>query len=156
MLYPQYLDYASGKVGAMVRPPRLIHFHGTITRYRSYVDPKIRYVGDDLFRLLLLSMLQELAPEGVATRILPGPGELARRLGEPTAPIRYDSPRAAHQYPGFRRQIDELLQAPVFAGERAARIRDYIRPFDEYFATRAAVAAAATDEDIAPRLHGVA
>ncbi len=155
MLHGQYLDYASGKVGAMVPPPRLVHFHGTIITYRAYIDPKNRLVADDVFRLLLLSMLEELVPDGIGTRILPTPSELARGLDEPTAPVRYDSPRAAREFPGFRRQIDELLKAPVFAGERAARIQDYLRPFDDYFATRGP--AAAPDEDIStkPRRHGL-
>ena len=108
-----------------------------------------------MFRLLLLSMLEELVPDDIGTRILPTPSELARGLDEPTAPVRYDSPRAAREFPGFRRQIDELLKAPVFAGERAARVQDYLRPFDDYFATRAP--AAAPDEDIStkPRRHGL-
>jgi hypothetical protein len=155
MLHAQYLDFASGKVGAMVPPPRLVHFHGTIITYRAFTDPKNTLVADDVFRLLLLSMLQELVPEDVGTRILPTPIELARGLDERGASVRYNSPRAAREYPGFRRQIDELLQAPVFAGKRAARIRDYLRPFDDHFATRAVAAAPAEDISTNPRRHGL-
>ncbi len=136
MLYPQYLDYACGKVGAMMPRPRLVHFHGTIGRYRGYNDPRNGPAADNLFRLLLLSMLQELVPKDLCTRKLPTPRELARGLDDPTASIRYDSQRAADEFPGFRRQIDELMQAPVFAGERATCIRGYIAPFDDYFASR--------------------
>jgi hypothetical protein len=155
MLYPQYLDYPSGKVGAMVLPPRLVHFHGTIITYRAYTDPKNRLVGDDVFRLLLLSMLEELVPDDIGTRILPTPSQLARGLDQPTAPVRYDSPRAAREFPGFRRQVDELLKAPVFAGERADRIQEYLRPFDDYFATRAPPAAPEEDISMKPRRHGL-
>ncbi len=155
MLYAQYLDYAFGKVGAMVPPPRLAHFHATIITYRTYTDPKNRLVADDLFRLLLLSMLEELVPDGIGTRLLPAPNELARGLDTSTAQIRYNTPRAAREFPGFRRQIEDLLQAPVFAGKRGAQIREYLRPFDDYFATRAFPAA--PDEDIStkPRRHGL-
>jgi hypothetical protein len=149
MLYPQYLDYESGKVGVMLRPPRLVHFHATILTYRAFLDAKKESVTDDLFRLLLLSMLEDLMPEDIGTRILPRPRELARGLDDPTAPVRYDSLRAGREFPGFRRQIDELFKAPVFAGERAARIRDYVRPFDNYFRTRAVATGA--EEDIATK-----
>ena len=137
MLHAQYLDYTTGKVGVMASPPQLVHFHATISTYRAYIDPKNVLVADDLFRLLLLSMLEELVPESARTSILPAPGELARGLDDPTALIRYDSPRAAGEFRHFRRQINEILLAPVFAGERAAQIREYVRPFDNYFATRA-------------------
>jgi hypothetical protein len=136
MLYAQYLDYNSGKIGVMAPPPRVVHFHGTIGRYRGYNEQRNGSVADNHFRLLLLSMLQELVPEDLGTRNLPTPRELARGLDNPTAPVRYDSQSAADEFPIFRRQIDELMQAPVFTGERATRVRGYIAPFDDYFASR--------------------
>jgi hypothetical protein len=153
MLYPQFLDFATGKVGAMEAPPRTVHFHGTVTTYRVFAERGIGPVRDDLCRLLLLSILEELVP-GDGARILPAPSELARGLVDPSGTIRYDSPRAAREYPHFRRQVDELCEAPTFAGERAERLLGFLRPFDEYFATRPVDALA---EDIAtnPRRDGL-
>ena len=34
--------------------------------------------------------------------------------------------------------IDELCESPIMAGERAARIREMIGPFDDHFATHRA------------------
>jgi hypothetical protein len=155
MLYPQYLDYPTGKVGAMESPPRIVHFHGAVTTYRAFKDRKDESVGDDLFRLLLLAILEELVPGETTERILPSPIELARGLDEQSAPVRYNSSRAAREYPIFRRQVDELLEAPVFAGERSERIRGFIRPFDEHFATRSTVAAPLDDIATNPRRHGL-
>ena len=38
MLYPQFLDYPSGKVGVMDPAPRFVHFNGTILTYRFFRD----------------------------------------------------------------------------------------------------------------------
>ena len=156
MLYPQYLDYTDGTVGAMAEPPRLVHFHGAVTTYRVYRDRQGRSVGDDLFRLLLLSILEELVPDEGGERILPPPETLAQGLTDPSAPVTYASPAAAREYPVFRREVDDLCQAPTFAGERAARVAAYLRPFDEHFAARP-TDATASEESLAvnPRRHGL-
>ena len=157
MLYPQFLDYASGKVGAMPRPPRLVHFHGAITTYRVYRDRQGKSVGDEMFRLLLLSILEELLPVEGEARILPPPGEFARGLDDPSAPVTYLSEGAAREYPVFRGQMEDLCQSPTFTGERAERIREYLRPFDDHFAARVTKEIGTPPEWLAvkPRRHGL-
>jgi hypothetical protein len=157
MLYPQYLDYPTGKIGVMAEPPRVVHFHGTIMTYRTLKDYAGRPLVDMLFRLLLLSILEDLLPAPDGRRILPPPGELARGLTDPSASITYNSETATREYPIFRRQIDELCASPTFAGPRANRIRELIQPFDEHYAGRDAEVAALAS--IAPavtfRRHGL-
>jgi hypothetical protein len=157
MLYPQYLDYATGKIGAMAVPPRLVHFHGAVTTYRVLKDHAGRPLVDMLFRLLLLSILEDLLPAPDGRRILPALAELARGLTDFSAPITYNSETATREYPIFRKQIDELCESPTFAGSRAERIRELIRPFDEHYASRGAEAPAlaAAEPAAAPRRHGL-
>ena len=155
LLYRQYLDRQTGKIGVMADPPRLVHFHGTVTTYRTYRDRAGQGVVDEVFRLLLLSVLEELVPGAAGERILPPPSELARGLKDPPAPIRYDTPRAAREYPAFRGQIDELCDSPTFAGARAERIREMLRPFDENFAAAGPAPDRAADLAGRPRRHGL-
>jgi hypothetical protein len=155
MLYPQYLDYPTGKIGAMAIPPRLVHFHGAVTTYRVLKDHARRPLIDMLFRLLLLSILEDLLPAPDGKRILPPPGELARGLTDLSAPITYNSETATREYPIFRQQIEELCASPTFAGPRADRIRELIQPFDEHYAGRAADVAALVlvEPAVTPRRH---
>jgi hypothetical protein len=134
MLYPQYLDHPTGKIGVMADPPRLVHFHGAVTTYRVYRDRAGESVVDTIFRLLLLSILEDLVPAPDGSRILPPPDELARGLADPSAPVTYGGEVPSQEYPGFRRQVEDLCQAPTFQGERAERVRAHLRPFDEHFA----------------------
>jgi hypothetical protein len=157
MLYPQYLDYPRGKIGTMAVPPRLVHFHGAVTTYRVLKDHARRPLIDMLFRLLLLSILEELLPAPDGRRILPVPGELARGLTDLSAPIIYNSETATREYPNFRKQIGELCESPTFAGSRADRIRELIQPFDEHYASHGAEVSTLTSVEpgIAPRRHGL-
>ena len=50
----------------------------------------------------------------------------------------YATVEAAHEYPGFRDRIEALCQAPIFQGPRSDRLREQLRPFDEYYQRRAA------------------
>jgi hypothetical protein len=86
---------------------------------------------------------------------LPLPGELARGLTDPSAPITYNSETATREYPIFRKQIEELCDSPTFAGPRANRIRELIQPFDEHFASRDAdvAALASAESPVTPRRH---
>jgi len=153
-LYPQYLDFPGGRVGAMAAPPRIVHFHGTITTYRTFRERPGRPVVDELFRLLLLSVLEELVPGAGGPRVMPPPGELARGLDDPGAAVTYGSAGAAREYPGFRRQIDELCESPTFAGARADQVRDRLRPFDDHYAARAG-SAPAEPQAARTRRHGL-
>ena len=60
MLYPMYLDAPSGTIGVMEPPPGLVHFNGTIVSYRFFRMGRGKV--DELFRLLLLAMLEDLIP----------------------------------------------------------------------------------------------
>jgi len=138
MLYPQFLDYPGGKVGVLDPSPRLVHFAGAITTYRGYRDRAGAPVIDELFRLLFLSLMEDLSPDGSGRRVVPCVEELARGLSDPDAPVSYGSRVATQEYPIFRGMIDELCEAPVMRGDRADRIRELIRPFDDHFALREA------------------
>jgi hypothetical protein len=151
MLYPQYLDHGTGKVGVMDPPPRLVHFNGTIGTYRYFRDHAGQQAVDELFRLLLLALLEEHLPGGDGARVVPTVEELARGLDDPSAPVIYNSEVATLEYPTFRKMLDELCDSPVFRGPRADRIRQQVRPFDDHFRDRAAA------DDGAPRVrvHGL-
>ena len=133
MLYPQYLDFPTGKIGSMTPPPRLVHFHGAVTTYRAYTNGSRQTVVDILFRLLLLSILEDLMPPPSGQRIMPTPEELARGLADTSAPITYNSELATREYPIFRAQMEELCLSPTFVGPRAERVRELIRPFDKHY-----------------------
>jgi hypothetical protein len=138
MLYPQYLDYPSGKVGVMTDPPRLVHFNGTIVTYRAFRDRGGETIVDELFRVLLLALLEEQLPDENGLPIVPTVAELARGLTDPRAPVTYRTEGAVAEYRTFRRLLDDLCEAPIFEGARADRIRASVRPFDEYFASQSA------------------
>jgi len=40
---------------------------------------------------------------------------------------------AVEQFPIFRGLLDEMCAGPIFAGSRAERIQELIRPFDAHF-----------------------
>ena len=134
LLYPQYLDYRSGKIGVMPNPPRYVHFNGTIVTYRAWKRANGRQVVDELFRLLLLSILEHILPATDGKRLLPSVDDLARGLTDSTRPIRYDTLDCARNYGEFRAQMEELCGSPIFAGERAETIHSLLIPFDAHFA----------------------
>ncbi len=138
MLYPQYLDAGSGKVGVMADPPRFVHFNGTIVTYRAFREHGSAGVVDELFRLLLLSILAELIPPPDGRNVVPTVAELARGLVDPGAPVTYGSKVAIQEYPIFRAMIRDLCRAPIMEGDRARRIEGLMKPFDAHFADRPA------------------
>ncbi len=138
MLGPQYLDYPLGKVGVMADPPRFVHFNGTIFTYRLFRDRGGTSVVDELFRILLLAILEDLVPAGDGSRVVPRVDELVEGLTDPSAPVTYGSEVAVQEYPVFRAMVDELCEAPIIQGERAGRIRGLIQPFDAHFAVHKA------------------
>jgi hypothetical protein len=136
-LFPEYMDYATGKIGLIEPPPRIVHFNGAITTYRIFRYEPHRPVVDEVFRLLLLSLLEELIPAGNGEEpAVPRVADLARGLDDPSAAVSYDSDTAAREYPTFRAQVEEMCQAPIFQGPRADKIRELIAPFDHYFEKR--------------------
>jgi hypothetical protein len=134
MLLPQFLDYPSGRVGVMAEPPRFVHFNGTIVTYRVYRERAGAPVVDELFRLLLLAMLEDLVPDPAGGRAVPTVDELARGLSDPSAPVTYGSKVAVQEYPIFREMVEDLCGSPIMEGARAGRLRELIRPFDDHFA----------------------
>lgn len=141
MLYPQYLDYESGKIGVLDPPPRIVHFNGTIVTYRNFRDRGGRPVVDELFRILLLAILEDLLP-GDGARVVPTVDTLARGLDDPAAPVVYTTEGARGHYGEFRALVDQLCEAPIFEGGRAGRIRALLRPFDEAIGVGVAAAPA--------------
>ncbi len=135
MLYPQYADYSAGKVGVMARPPEFVHFSGTIFTYRTFRERRRegKQSVDEFFRVLLLSIFQELAGKVGDDAPLPRPSELARGLTDLSAPVIYNSAVALREYPLFRAMMTQLGKTPVFQGERAQRIEELLAPFDEKF-----------------------
>jgi hypothetical protein len=157
MLYPMYLDHPSGKIGVLDPPPRLVHFSGTIGTYRYFRMGRGKI--DELFRLLLLAMLEDLIPSD-SGRVVPTVAELVRGLTDPEQPISYDSAVAIEQYPIFRGLLGELCHAPIFEGPRADRLRELVQPFDRHFeplvaAALARGADAATGRPRRVRTHGL-
>jgi hypothetical protein len=134
LLFAQYLDYESGRIGVMESPPRVLHFSHTVRAYRDYMRVANPRIIDELFRLLLLSVLENIDVPRARRSRLPSPQELARGLTDPTAPVTYDSEVAIRGYAEFRDMIEELSSVPIFRGERAARIAAMIEPFDSHFA----------------------
>lgn len=152
MLYRQYSDYSLGTVGVMEVPPRFVHFNGTIFTYRLFRDAAGRPVVDELYRVLLLALLEDLIPSADGTRIVPTVAELAQGLVDPSAPVTYESEVAAREYPIFRAMIEAMCTSPIFQGERAARIAALILPFDEHHARRGAAEGGSL---VGHRTHGL-
>ena len=138
MLYPQFMDYPGGKVGVLDPPPRLVHFAGAITTYRTFRDragsPVVqralpRAPAGDARRPRARRRRQAGDPDG--RRAGPGPDG-------PLDPVTYDSRVAVQEFPIFREMVEDLCESPVMQGERADRLRELIRPFDDHFAVRQA------------------
>ena len=134
LLYAQYLDYSSGKIGVMESPPHFLHFSHTVRTYRDYTRMENPTVIDELFRLLLLSLLDNVDPHAAAASTLPSPFELARGLDDPNAPVTYDSEIAIRGYRDFKKMIGELSRIPIFRNERMAHMVEMLQPFDDHFA----------------------
>jgi hypothetical protein len=133
MLYPQFKDHESGRI--QVKPnDSFVHLSGTVVTYRRYLDHQPQKVGDELFRLLFLSLLQELAPSIASECRLPTVAELAQGLKGRDQQVHYQFPDAAHNYAEFRTFIERLMAAPLFSGA-AQQIDALLRPFDAHFAS---------------------
>jgi hypothetical protein len=134
LLFGQYLDCASGRIGVMASPPKFVHFYGTIIEYRSWQrSSRAHSTEDRWFSLLLLSILSEVVPGLRCGAALPRPQDLVLGLRDPTAPITYLDQSTAQRYATFRRGIEALCLGPVFASTVSGRIRDLVSPFDKHF-----------------------
>jgi hypothetical protein len=157
MLARQYLEYGSGKIGVMGDPPKFVHFNGTIFSYRMFRDARGQGVTDELFRILLLSLLETLiAPSDSSSsggRIVPSVEELARGLGDESQSVRYDAGKQRNNYFKFRQELIELAESPIFVGPRALCLQQMLRPFDAYFQWTADSIAEAVGPQL--RTHGI-
>lgn len=134
LLFGQYLDYPTGKIGVMPNPPRFVHFYGTITEYRRWQRAgRSQSTEDTLFSLLLLSVLDEAIASARPSTMLPRPHELTRGLRDPSASITYVGHSAPKRYASFRQGIEYLCSGPVFGKDVAERIHNLLAPFDEHF-----------------------
>jgi ABC transporter substrate binding protein len=140
MLYPQFQDYHSGKIGIIDPAPQLVHFSGAITKYRMFCDRVKQPLVDEDFRLLFLSLMEELFPSPNGDRLLRSTSLLAQGLVDPSAAVTYESPRAVLEYHNFRAMIDDLCRSPIFQGPRAEKVRSSVLPFDRHYKHRFAAA----------------
>lgn len=133
MLYSQYLDAARGTIGVMDKPPEFIHFNGTIYTYRTFRDRGAKTVTDELFRILLLSVIETAFGITGTERVTPELQVLERGLDDSAAPVSYRSEINQRGYAEFRSMVSQMNRSPAFVGERAARINEQLVRFDEHF-----------------------
>jgi hypothetical protein len=133
MHYAMFQDRELGNLGIMSRPTSFVHFNGTICTYRSYRDRNGKSVTDELFRLLLLSLIETALDVQDDDRCTPLPDALCQGLEDSNYPVRYDSEVNRRGYGEFRTMIEQLNNSPAFVGDRAERIKSLLAPFDEHF-----------------------
>jgi hypothetical protein len=150
MLYPQYRDYGSGLI-RVVDSDAFVHLSGTVVTYRKFLDFAERNVGDELFRLLFLSLLNELSPQIESECKLPSVEELALGLRDPTRRVHYCFPDAVRNYKDFSATIVKLVATPLFAPHEQ-EIARLLAPFDRQLSKQEDVA-----ETAQPRIrsHGL-
>lgn len=136
MLYPQYRDHGSGLI-KVAGSDAFVHLSGTVVTYRKFLDFAGRNVGDELFRLLFLSLLNELSPRIASECKLPSVEELAMGLSDPARRVHYCFPDAAANYREFRETIRKLVATPLFA-PHAQEVARLLGPFDEHLLSPAA------------------
>ena len=130
MLYPQYRDHGSGLI-KVAESDAFVHLSGTVVTYRKFLDFSGRCVGDELFRLLFLSLLNELSPRIASECKLPTVEELAMGLSNPARRVHYCFPDAAANYLEFRETIRKLVATRLFACQ-AQDVARLLLPFDNH------------------------
>jgi hypothetical protein len=133
MLYPQFLDYPSGRIGVMPSPPEFVHFSGTIFSYRTFRDCGSRQVTDELFRVLLLAVVETALDVPTERRVLPAVEKLADGLCNSNAVVQYQSAINRRGYAEYRQQVEQMCSSPVFLGKRSDVVRALLRTFDAHF-----------------------
>ena len=134
MLYPQYRDYETGLI-KVVESDAFVHLSGTVVTYRKFLDFSERCVGDELFRLLFLSLLNELSPRIDSEHRLPGVEELALGLLDSTRRVHYCFPDAVRNYREFRETIRKLVATSLFS-PHDSKIAQLLAPFDQQLSKR--------------------
>ncbi len=135
MLYPQYLDYCSGRIGVTRNEYRIVHFNGTVRSFRVFQQKKMtnQPVHDSLFRILLLSILETMTNHDGEHRLTPTIEFLSECLDRSRSEIVYNQEVNMRGYAEFRTMVDEMLQAPIFNRDNEAQIRSKIASFDAHF-----------------------
>ena len=129
MLYPLYRDYESGLV-KVVESDAFVHLSGTVVTYRKFLDFSGRCVGDELFRLLFLSLLNELSPHFASECRLPSVEELSLGLRDSARRVHYCFPEVAGNYLEFREAVRKLIETPLFS-PYGQKMKHLLMPFDE-------------------------
>lgn len=135
LLYPQLLDYQAGGITVMDDPPPFVHFNGTIVTYRAW-RKQSGPVVDELYRLLLLSMLEDVVSSEDRAKLLPPVAELAKGLDDANQPVHYTTGAARKNYRPFRGMLEQLAHSPLFPQGAGQRLIEKVRPFDEYYGDR--------------------
>lgn len=133
MLYPQYLEADSGRIGVSHDPPKIVHFNGTVRTFRKYQKRNGKQVTDHLFRLVLLSAIETSIKDAKSKRTTPEPATLVLGLESPDAPVRYNSSVNECGYAEFRYMVEQMCSTPVYVGDRAEVIQEVLNPFDKHF-----------------------
>lgn len=133
MLYPQFLEGRSGRVGVTQRPSSIVHFNGTVRTFRNFQNHGDKQVTDQLFRLALLSAIETVLSRSPGERVTPAFDELAKGLADANAPVRFDSKTNWRGYAEFRTMVEQMCHTAVFRGERANAIKQLFAVFDRHF-----------------------
>ena len=131
VLYPEYLDYSSGRIALSDMSAEIAHFTATIVEYRRYCNTSGPF-ADYLFRILLLSILEEVCPAG-GIRVTPTVDSLYSGLHDGSCHVHYKDDRATQGYAVFRGHMAVLERALVMQGDRATQMRSLLQPFDRHF-----------------------
>ena len=133
MLWPQFHSYDTGRIRISQTPPRITHFNGTITTFRVFELPMGQGIVDELFRVLLLSVIETAVNQGACNRLTPGLESLERGLTNLDARVRFDSETNRRGYAEFRNMVDQMIESPAFCGNPGHSINLQLRQFDEHF-----------------------
>jgi hypothetical protein len=135
LLYPLFLEYPSGRIGISNLRHDIVHFNGTIRSFRVFKQNQRRSAAsnDKLFRLLLLTVLEDIATTENSMRITPTISMLTECLVSKSGPIHYDLEKGHGFYAEFRDMINLLTRTPSFDKQYANQIRSKLVPFDACF-----------------------
>ncbi len=131
MLYPMFNDYSKGRI-SVKENHSFIHLSATVITYRRWLDYSKHAVGDELFRLLFLRLLKDIAPSMTDEFRLPPIEKLYEGLHDSESSIHYGFPNAASGYRKFRIFVDDLLRIDLFS-EKSDEVNILLKPFDDKF-----------------------
>ena len=131
-LYAQALTPAA-RVDWVDRSPDFVHFNYVITAYRHFQRHGGGFV-DDHFRLLLIALFVHLFSDGAPPPGLPTLAELASRIDDPAAPVRYVRDEShASGWREFRAQLNRMLGAEYVPAQAAGEAVGALGVFDAFY-----------------------